>query len=434
MPRLVRVAAVGAVDDGKSTLLGRLLYDTGQLTTDQREAVAAASRRRGRGDLDLSFVTDGLAAEREQGITIDVASRTVDLGEVRLVIADCPGHLEYGANTATGASTADALILVVDVTAGLRPPTRRHLVTATLFGARQVVLAVSKMDAVGWSEARFRAVADEVAGLADRLGVRLNAVPVSGVDGDNVAWASRNSPWYGGGTLLELCRGLEAAPDAPRLAIQRVSRLASGRRLYAGQLFGGRLRRGEEVVVLPSGRRSSLVDLTGPDGPLAEVSGPAAVTVGLADELDVGRGDVLVPIAEVDGSREGAEPGVEVSRSHVATVAWWAEAPLVAGTWVEVIQATRRTRGRMSRLVGRIDLETCTLVAADRLGTQELGVVVVETADPLLGDRPEISRATGTLVCVEPITERVLGGAALGAPSWVDELALAGSSGTPALR
>jgi sulfate adenylyltransferase subunit 1 len=434
MPRLVRVAAVGAVDDGKSTLLGRLLYDTGQLTTDQREAVAAASRRRGRGELDLSFVTDGLAAEREQGITIDVASRTVELGEVRLVIADCPGHLEYGANTATGASTADALILVVDATAGLRRPTRRHLVTATLFGARRVVLAVSKMDAVGWSEARFREVVAEVSGLADRLGVRLDAVPVSGVDGDNVARVSTNSPWYEGGTLLELCRDLEATPDAPRLAIQRVSRLPDGDRLYAGQLFGGHLRRGEEVIVLPSGRRSSLVGLTGPDGPLAEVRGPAAVTVGLADDLDVGRGDVLVPIAPREGRGEEPAAEVRVSRSHVATVAWWGEVPLGVGTRCEVIQATRRTRGQVSRLVGRIDLETCSLVAADRLDAQDLGVVVLDTADPLIGDRPEVARATGTLVCVEPITERVLGGAAMGAPSWVEDLVPAGSGGTPAPR
>ena len=270
---LLRFAAIGSVDDGKSTLIGRLLHDTKQLFDDQLDALSTASRRRGVDGVDLSFVTDGLRAEREQGITIDVAYRYASTPRRKFVIADCPGHVQYTRNMATGASTGDLAVVVVDATSGLREQTRRHCCIAALLGVRHMVVAVNKMDLTDWSKDAFNQVESEMRILAAQLGVEtLTCIPVSALNGDNVVHESANAPWFDGPTLLQ---ALEDAPAGAwaqeggagaRLPVQWVVRQPGGGRSYAGMVTGGTLRPGDEVVVLPEGSRSRIASVETFDG------------------------------------------------------------------------------------------------------------------------------------------------------------------------
>ncbi len=301
---LLRFASIGSVDDGKSTLIGRLLFDTRQLFDDQVEAVAAASAKRGIGEVDLSFVTDGLRAEREQGITIDVAYRYAATPKRKFVIADCPGHVQYTRNMATGASTADLALVVVDASSGLREQTRRHACIAALHGVDQFVVCANKMDLVGWDEAAYRQVADEMTALADQLGVRsCTVIPASALHGDYVVEPSGAAPWYDGPTVLA---ALEAAPAGGwaaaydsqlgaggRLPVQWVLRHKGGGRSYAGMVSGAPLRPGDRVVVLPEGRTTTITTIETYDGPLDEAPVGLSVAVHLADDLDVSRGDLV---------------------------------------------------------------------------------------------------------------------------------------------
>jgi len=410
---LLRFAAVGSVDDGKSTLIGRLLHDTKQLFDDQLEALSSASRRRGAAGMDLSFVTDGLRAEREQGITIDVAYRYAATPKRKFVIADCPGHVQYTRNMATGASTADLVVVVVDVTSGLREQTRRHCCIAALLGVRHMIVAVNKMDLVSWDPAAFRALSGSVEELARRLGMEsLVVVPVSALHGDNVVDRSPSSPWYEGPTVLA---ALEEAPagawaregdSGARLPVQWVVRVTGGGRGYAGMVSGGTLRVGDEVVVLPDGGRSRISSIATFDGPMAEATPSLSVTVELDDDLDVGRGDLIAP----------ADLAPEATDEVLATVCWFDRRPLTAGQRYRVKHTTRLTPARVTAVDGRLDLGTLELGPSDTLLDNDIGVVRLSLATPIAVDPYRANRVTGSFVVIDEDSNATVAAAMVGPP------------------
>jgi sulfate adenylyltransferase large subunit len=406
VPDLLRFTTAGSVDDGKSTLIGRLLHDTKALFDDQLDALALTTARRGGEGLDLALVTDGLRAEREQGITIDVAHRYFATPRRSFVIADAPGHARYTRNMVTAASTADVAVILVDASAGLVEQTRRHACVTGLLGVHHVVLAVNKMDLVDWSEDAFDAVAEEFAVLADAVGISaVTPIPISALRGDNVVDRSTEIGWYAGPTLLEHLETVDiespaGAATGARLPVQWVIR-HDGTRRYAGPVVAGVLRPGDDVVVLPSGERSRVVAIETHDGPLDEAAPWAAVAVTLADDLDVGRGDLIA-----------ADPAPTVTQDLEATVCWFAERPLAAGDRLLVQHTTRVARAVVTELVDRLDV-----VHLDRepapasLALNDLGTIRLATATGLAVDPYAASRATGSLLLVDEVTNATVGAA-----------------------
>ncbi|HVB14594.1 MAG TPA: GTP-binding protein [Candidatus Dormibacteraeota bacterium] len=411
---LLRLAAVGAVDDGKSTLIGRLLHDADQLTDDQLAALESASRARGQSSLNLSYATDGLKAEREQGITIDVAYRYAVTPRRKLVIADCPGHLEYTRNMATGASTADLALVVVDVTLGLREQTRRHTALALLFGVRYLLVAVNKMDLVGWDEPAYRAVTEQMQELAQLLGgAEVQAVPISALYGDNVVERSGNAPWYLGPTVLE---ALEEVPTSTfaahgskgaRLPVQSVNSEADGRVRIAGMLTGAGLHTGDAVVVLPQGQLTTVASMETVSGAVQSAQAPLSISLTLADRCDVGRGDLIA--AALDPP--------PVFRDQLATVCWFAKRRLESGQTFLIKHTTRITSGAVAGIESRLDLETLRLVPARELGANDIGVVRWRLAEPMAADWYRDSRVTGSLIVIDPDTHVTLAAAMIGTPT-----------------
>ncbi len=418
---LLRFASVGSVDDGKSTLIGRLLFDTRQLFEDQIEAVAAASERRGVGDVDLAFVTDGLRAEREQGITIDVAYRYAATPRRKFIIADCPGHVQYTRNMATGASTADLALLVVDATVGLREQTRRHACIAALLGVDQFVVCANKMDLVDWDEGTFGKVASEISSLTRRLGVSSTTViPTSALFGDYVVEPSDAAPWYQGPTVLG---ALESAPAgrwaavhgrhrgaASRLPVQWVLRQPGGGRSYAGMVNGGTLRRGDRIVVLPEGRESTVALIETYDGPLPEAPVGMSVSVHLADDLDVSRGDLI----------SSADDPPRVVDELEATVCWFGERELRAGERLQIKHTTRVTPVIVEDVRARLDVNALRLDPVEELRDNDIGVVRLKTATPLAVDLYHQDRITGSFVLVEEATHATVAAGMVGEPELVD--------------
>ncbi len=411
---LLRLATIGSVDDGKSTLVGRLLVDTRQLFDDQLDAVVNASERRGIGDLDLAFVTDGLRAEREQGITIDVAYRYAATPTRKFIVADCPGHVQYTRNMATGASTADLALAVVDVQHGLREQTHRHLCIAALLGVRHLVVAINKMDAVHWSPTAYRSVADEVETLAGDLEfATVLAVPTSALLGDNVVEASDNLPWYHGPTIL---RALEEAPAGSwtaargaRLPIQWVLRQPGGGRTYAGMVAGDALRVGDAVTLLPAGVRTTITTLTTLHAGAAQSAAPGlSIDVALGDETDAGRGDLLA-----------VEPLPRVTRSLEATVCWFADRPLGSGSRLRLKHTTRTTPARVAAVAGVIDVDSLAVEAADELRANDIGLLTLETADDLVVDDYRDNRVTGSFILVDEASNATVAAGMVGHPAFV---------------
>jgi len=410
---LLRLATIGSVDDGKSTLIGRLLHDTKQLFDDQLDALASASRRGGVDGVDLAFVTDGLRAEREQGITIDVAYRYASTPRRKFVIADCPGHVQYTRNMATGASTADLAVVVVDATVGLRKQTRRHVCIAALLGVRHLVVAANKMDLAGWDEGACRAVEQEMDSVAGRLGMStVTTVPVSALRGDNVVEASIHMPWYPGPTLLD---ALEQAPagawaleggDGGRLPVQWVVRHPGGGRSYAGMVSGGTFRPGDEIVVLPGGRRSRLTSVETFDGPLEEAPSSMSVTVRLDDDLDVSRGDLIA----------AAETPPDVRREFEATLCWFAETPLDTGRRFRLKHTTRVTPAHIVSMDSRLDVESLELEPTGALGPNDIGVVIVAVGTPLAVDPYRTNQVTGSFVVIDEQTNATVAAGMVGTP------------------
>jgi bifunctional enzyme CysN/CysC len=396
---LVRLVTAGSVDDGKSTLIGRLLYDTKQILADQLEHIEETSRRRGDGYVNLALLTDGLRAEREQGITIDVAYRSFVTPRRRFQLADAPGHVQYTRNMVTGASTADVAIILVDARKGVIEQTRRHSYIASILGLRHVTFAVNKMDLVEFSEERFREIEAELGTVASRLSLNdVHVIPISALRGDNVVEQGEGMPWVEGPTLLEHLETVEIAGDRDlehrRFPVQWVIRPMADEhhdyRGYAGQVAGGVWRAGDEVVVLPSGRRTTVAAVE----PEEAVPGMAAV-VQLADDLDVGRGDVL---ADPDAP-------ATVARELEATVCWMAEKPVEPRTKLALKAGTRTVRAVIDELVSVVDIHTLEdQPSPERLDLNDIARVRLRLSEPLAVDPYAENRATGAFILIDEAT------------------------------
>ncbi len=398
-PELLRLATAGSVDDGKSTLIGRLLYDSKALMSDQ---VADA-------EVDLSRITDGLRAEREQGITIDVAYRFFATPRRSFIIADTPGHVRYTRNMVTGASTAQAAIVLIDARNGLIDQSRRHAYLSALLGIRHMVACVNKMDLADWDEARFREIERGFEDLVERLGVpHATTIPISALHGDNVVDRSANAPWYEGPALLEQLEQLEVASDrnfdAVRLPVQWTVRARGSERDdyrgYAGQMAGGVLRPGDEVVLLPGGDRTTVERIDGPEGPVEEAFPPMSVTVLLADDLDVGRGDLL---CAPDGPPQ-------VTRRVEAHVCWMADAPLRPGARYRLKHTTRQVRATVESIDTRLDVERLRDVPMPpELALNDIGRVHLQLSAPVMAAPYADNRPTGAFILVDETTRNTVG-------------------------
>ncbi len=404
---LLRFATAGSVDDGKSTLIGRLLLDSKQVLTDQLEHVEEASRRRGgAGVVDLSLLVDGLRAEREQGITIDVAYRYFATARRTFIIADTPGHVQYTRNMVTGASTADLAVILVDARKGVLEQSKRHAFISTLLGIPHLVVAVNKMDLVDFDEETFDAIVRDFSDFARGLDVRdIAYIPLSAKHGDNVVDRSERMPWYGGTPLLEHLESVQVAGDRnideARFPVQWVIRdHETDYRGYAGQVAGGTLRPGDEVLVLPSRERTRIARIDTFDGPVEEAFAPMSVTLLLEDEIDVSRGDLIC--------RPEDEP--ELSREVEATVCWMADAPLRAGGRYAIKHATHAARAIVDAVIDRVDVHT---LAPDpdaaELGLNDIGRVRLRTSKPLAFDPYLRNRATGSFILIDEASNDTVG-------------------------
>ena len=409
MPDLVRVTTAGSVDDGKSTLVGRLLHDSRSLLDDQLATVERISRERGDDHADLALLTDGLRAEREQGITIDVAYRSFSTPERRFLLADAPGHVQYTRNAVTAASTADVALILVDARRGVTEQTRRHAFLASLLGVPHLVLVVNKMDLVGWSRDVFEAVRQEFADFAARLRVHdLAFIPVSALHGDGVVERGEHLGWYDGGTLLGHLERLHVASDRNlvdvRFPVQTVIRPQPGgaaSRGLAGTVASGVLRPGDRVAVLPSGFETTVAAIEGPEGRVEEAFPPMAVVVRLADELDVGRGDLVC--------RPGNAP--TVTQDLDAQVCWLdAGSSLTEGRVYALKHTTRWVRAKAVEVAYRLDVNTLHRdPGASALAMNEIGRVRLRTTSPLFVDPYQENRTTGSFILVDEATNRTVG-------------------------
>ena len=402
-PSLLRLATAGSVDDGKSTLVGRLLHDSKSVFADQLDAVERASRQRGLEAADLALLTDGLRAEREQGITIDVAYRYFATPRRRFVLADTPGHVQYTRNMVTGASTAQLAVVLVDARNGVVQQTRRHAAIAALLRVPHVVLAVNKMDLVGYDEEAFAAIADEFTAFAAALGIPdLTAIPISALTGDNVVHVSGLTDWYGGPTLLEHLETVDVDEDpsrqAARFPVQYVLRPQSETehdyRGYAGRLVSGVLRTGDEVVVLPSGRRTAIagIDRLG-ERDVGAAFAPQSVTLRLADDLDVARGDVIAP----------ADQAPAITEIVVATACHLADRPLRANDRVLLRHGTSCVKAVVCGIDFRLDIDSLGRVPRpNSLSANEIGQITLRTAAPLPLDDYAENRHTGAFLLIAP--------------------------------
>jgi sulfate adenylyltransferase large subunit len=443
---LLRFTTAGSVDDGKSTLIGRLLYDTKQVLEDQLEHVEAASERRGgEGSLDLALLTDGLRAEREQGITIDVAYRYFATPKRRFIIADCPGHRQYTRNMVTGASTADVAVILLDARKGVLEQSKRHAFISALLGIPKLVVAVNKMDLVGYSQERFEEVVAEFEGFAPNLregGRRAGDqyeiiyMPISALNGDNVVERSQAMAWFDGGvhpsTLLELLEQVEVAYDHPydrpaRFPVQWVIRptatvavngstiTANGGaasvddyRGYAGQLASGALRKGEEVVALPSGRTTKIAAIDTFDGELDEAMAPMSLTLRLEDELDVSRGETICR----------PEEAPTVARELEADICWMAERPLKPGGRYAIKHTTRSVTAVIDAITDHVDVDTLERGAPPaELGLNEIGRVRLRTSAPLVFDSYASNRRTGSFILIDEASNETVGAGMIAAPA-----------------
>ncbi|MFC5147054.1 sulfate adenylyltransferase subunit 1 [Streptomyces aureoversilis] len=415
---LLRFATAGSVDDGKSTLVGRLLHDSKSVLADQLEAVERASRSRGRNAPDLALLTDGLRAEREQGITIDVAYRYFATPRRRFILADTPGHVQYTRNMATGASTAELTVILVDARNGVVEQTRRHAAVAALLRVPHVVLAVNKMDLVDYAEPVFAAIAEEFTVLAAALGVpEITAIPISALAGDNVAEPSARMDWYGGPTVLEHLETVPVSHDLTacpaRFPVQYVIRPQTAEhpdyRGYAGQLASGVLRVGDPVTVLPSGRTSTVAALDLLGEPVDTAWAPQSVTVLLADEVDVSRGDLIA-----------TDPLPALTRDVEAAVCHLHERPLLPGAKVLLKHTTRTVRALVVEVSHRIDTDTLAAeLAPDGLGINDIGRVVLRSAEPLALDHYSDHRRTGSLLLIDPADGTTLTAGMVGGARWI---------------
>ena len=423
---ILKFTTAGSVDDGKSTMIGRLLYDSRNVYEDQLESVTKASAGRNAGAIDFSLLTDGLRAEREQGITIDVAHRYFATPRRKFIIADTPGHEQYTRNMVTGASTADLAIILVDARKGLLPQSRRHAYIASLLGLPNLVIAVNKMDLVSYDEQVFKAIERDFREfLSGFETIAPYFVPISALAGDNVVKRSTNMPWFEGESLLEYLEQVPADNKARhaafRFPVQRVVRRASRaasrdhtspgnevssrvaarpefdvplERGYAGSIASGEVRPGDKVTVLPSGRQSAIAQILSFDGDLEVARTGEAVTLILADEIDISRGDVIVP----------SEHLPEVADKLEATIVWLNETPAQLHSRYRIKHNTRQDWAELKQIVHRVNINTLEHEQANTLEMNAIGVVHIETARPLSFDRYTGNRTTGSFILIDPVS------------------------------
>jgi bifunctional enzyme CysN/CysC len=406
---LLRFATAGSVDDGKSTLIGRLLYDTKSLFTDQLQAVEAVSAARGDEYTNLALLTDGLRAEREQGITIDVAYRYFATPRRKFIIADTPGHIQYTRNMVTGASTADLALILVDARKGLVEQSRRHAFLCSLLRVPHLVLCVNKMDLVDWDQQVFEQIADEFTSFAAKLDAPdLSVIPISALTGDNIATRSANMPWYEGPSLLHHLEHVHIASDRNlvdvRFPVQYVIRPQSTTvidyRGYAGQIASGILKPGDHIMVLPSGFTSTITAIDTADGPLAEAFPPMSVTIRLADHIDIARGDLICRPHNTPTPTQDIE----------AMICWMDEThPLQPGHKYTIKHTTQTTRTLIKTLHYRLDINTLHRdETATHLTLNDIGRIRLRTTTPLLADPYRRNRTTGGFILIDETTNRTV--------------------------
>lgn len=396
--QLLRFLTCGSVDDGKSTLIGRLLHDSKMIYEDQLEALQRDSKTSGTtgDDLDLALLVDGLQAEREQGITIDVAYRYFSTAKRKFIIADTPGHEQYTRNMATGASNCDLAIILIDARKGVQVQTRRHTFLVSLLGIRHLVVAINKMDLVDYSESVFQQIREDYLHFTQQLNLPdIHFVPLSALKGDNVVSLSTAMPWYQGLPLMHLLESVEvtssAADAALRFPVQYVNRPNLDFRGYCGTLASGRVRVGDTLRVLPSGKTSRVKSIVTWEGELDYAYAPMAITLTLEDEIDISRGDLLV----------AADESAEATRHLQAELVWMAEAPLLIGKSYWLKMGTRQVSARVTGIQHKTDVNTLARLPASTLQLNEIGWVEVELEQPLLADPYVQNRATGSFILID---------------------------------
>jgi len=429
---LLRFSTAGSVDDGKSTLIGRLLFDSKGVYEDQLASVLKARSSQVTGTMDFALLTDGLRAEREQGITIDVAYRYFATPKRKFIIADTPGHEQYTRNMATGASTANLAIVLVDARHGVLAQTRRHAFIASLLGTPHIVVAVNKMDLVDWNQKIFEKIEEEFTRFAAQLpACDLHFIPISALLGDNVVEKSPNMPWFQGESLLHHLENVHIASDRNlmemRFPVQCVIRPDQNFRGYAGQVASGTLTPGESVMVLPSGRTSRVKSISTFDGDLPKAFAPLSVTVCLEDELDISRGDMLVHPSHAP----------QVTRTIDARLVWMSQTPLDERREYLVKHTTQEVKARVRAIRYRIDVNTLEKQEANELRLNDIGAAVIETRKPLFVDPYRRNRSTGAFIVIDPVSnETVAAGMVTGRPAHEtsQQTSMPAASVTPAER
>ena len=417
---ILRFNTCGSVDDGKSTLIGRLLYDSKSIMEDQMEALERSADITGGGEINLANLTDGLRAEREQGITIDVAYRYFATPRRKFIIADTPGHVQYTRNMVTGASTANLSIVLVDARHGVIEQSRRHTYISALLGTPHIVIAVNKMDLVDWSEERFLEIRAEFEKFLPRLDVLhdVKFIPISALNGDNVVSTSEKTPWYQGPNLLGHLETVHIASDwnlnAFRMPVQWVNRPENPRdkdmhdfRGFSGQIAGGIVKKGDPIIVLPSGHRSTVKDIWTYDGSLDEAFCPQSVTIQLEDDIDISRGDIIVGDEDL--------PGV-ASDLH-GKVCWMHQKPLQKGRKYLIKQGTQTAQAMITSVEYKVDIETYDHIEdAEELALNEIGEIKMRTSKPVVYDAYAQNRLTGSFVLIEQGTNQTVAAGMLAAP------------------
>ena len=405
---LLRFTTAGSVDDGKSTLIGRLLYDTKSIFEDQYEAIEASSKRKGDENVNLALLTDGLRAEREQGITIDVAYRYFATPKRKFIIADTPGHIQYTRNMVTGASTANLALILVDARKGLLEQTQRHTFISALLGIPHVIFCINKMDLVSYSEAVYDDIRSEIEGFTSKLEIKdIQFVPVSALKGDNIVEKSQNMEWYQGGTLLYMLENIHIGSDHNhvdcRFPVQTVIRPQSEKhpdyRAYAGRVAGGIFKPGDEVVVLPSGFGSKVKAITTYDEEIGEAFAPMSVSIQLEDEIDISRGDMIV--------RENNQPHVEQDIDLM--ICWMNPKELVPNGKYALRHTTNDVRCVVKDVNYKVDINTLHRIENDfNIGMNDIGRIRIRTTKPLLFDRYTRNRVTGSVVLIDEGTHETV--------------------------
>jgi bifunctional enzyme CysN/CysC len=415
---LLRFSTAGSVDDGKSTLIGRLLYDTKSIFQDQLEAIESASKRRGEEQVNLALLTDGLRAEREQNITIDVAYRYFATPKRKFIIADTPGHIQYTRNMVTGASTAELAIVLVDARKGVLTQSKRHGFIASLLRIPHIIVAVNKMDLVGYRRDVFEAIADEYRAFAEKLDIKnLMFIPISALNGDNVVSHSERMGWYDGGTLLHHLETVNVGADRNlvdfRFPVQYVIRPHQDFRGFAGRIASGTITPGEEVVVLPKGHATRVRSIESPDSPLSEAAAGDSVVLTVEDEIDISRGDMIVRRMNVP----------TIGTRFEAMLCWLNEQPLDPGVPYVMMHTTRQVKAFVSKIVYRIDVDTLHRDQVDTFHLNDIGRVEITCAQQIFFDPYQLNHATGSFILIDPFTNVTVGaGMIRGEVKTADEL------------